>query len=71
MQVKTPDYMPKANTKRVNCNLNFVIGPFYAFNAVLRVDVNDVKPFQNLSGKLPADHFLDPQSMPRLLITTN
>ena len=28
MQVKTPDYMPKVNIKRVNCNLNFVIGPF-------------------------------------------
>ena len=29
MQVKTPDYMPRVNTKLVNCNLNFVTGPFY------------------------------------------
>ena len=44
---------------------------FYAFHAVFKVDVNDVKPFQNPTGKLPADNFLDPQSMPRLLKTTN
>ena len=44
---------------------------FYALNAVFRVDVNDVKPFQNPTERLPADHFLDPQSMPRLLKTTN
>ena len=43
----------------------------YAFHAVFRVDVNDVKPFQNPTGRLPADNFLDPQSMPRLLKTTN
>ena len=29
MQEKTSDYMPRVNTKLVNCNLNFVIGPFY------------------------------------------
>ena len=29
MQEKTPDYMPRVNTKLVNCNLNFVTGPFY------------------------------------------
>ena len=31
MQEKTPDDMPKVNTKLVtcNCNLNFVTGPFY------------------------------------------
>ena len=29
MQVKTPDYMPRVNTKLVSCNLNFVTGPFY------------------------------------------
>ena len=40
---------------------------FYALNAVFRVDVNDVNPFQNPTGRLPAFHFLDPQSMPRLL----
>ena len=34
---------------------------FYAFHAVFRVDVNDVKPFQNP----------DPQSMPRLLKATS
>ena len=44
---------------------------FYAFNAVFRVDVNDVKPFQNPTGRLSADHFLDQQIMPRLLKTTN
>ena len=44
---------------------------FYALNAVFRVDVNDVKPFQNPTGRLPADRFLDPQSMPGLLKTTN
>ena len=42
---------------------------FYSFNAVFRVDINDVKPFQNPTGRLPADHFLNPQSMPRLLKT--
>ena len=44
---------------------------FYVFPAVFRVDVNDIKPFQNPTGRLPADHFLDLQSMPRLLQTTN
>ena len=38
----------------------------YAFHAVFRVDVNDVKPFQNPTETLPFDHFLDPQYMPRL-----
>ena len=28
MQMKTPDYMPKVNTKLANFNLNFVSGPF-------------------------------------------
>ena len=28
-QKKTPDYMPSVNTKLVNCNQNFVTGPFY------------------------------------------
>ena len=40
---------------------------FYSFHAVFRVDVNDVKPFQNSTGRLQADHFLNTQSMPRLL----
>ena len=35
----------------------------YAFHAVFRVDV---KPFQNPTETSPFDHFLDPQSMPRL-----
>ena len=39
----------------------------YAFHAVFRVDVNDVKPFQNPTETSPFDHFLDLQSMPRLL----
>ena len=38
----------------------------YAFYAVFRVDVNDVKPFQNPTEKSLFDHFLDPQSMLRL-----
>ena len=37
-----------------------------AFHAVFRVDVNDVKPFQNPTETSPFDHFLDPQSMSRL-----
>ena len=43
----------------------------YAFHPVFRVDVNDVKPFQNLTETSPFDHFLDPQSMPRLFKTIN
>ena len=43
----------------------------YAFHAVFRVDVNDVKPFQNPTETSPFDHFLDPQSMPRLLKAIN
>ena len=37
----------------------------YVFHAVFRVDVNDVKPFQNPTETSPFDHFFDPQSMPR------
>ena len=40
----------------------------FAFHAVFRVDV---KPFQNPTETLPFDHFLDPQSMPRLFKTIN
>ena len=29
MQKKTSDYMRRVKTKPVNCNLNFVTGPFY------------------------------------------
>ena len=36
------------------------------FNAVFRVDV---KPFLKIIGRLPADHFLDPQSMSRIFKT--
>ena len=43
----------------------------YEFHAVFRVDVNDVKPFQNPTETSPLDHFLDPQSMPRLFKTIN
>ena len=43
----------------------------YAFHAVFRVDVNDVKPFQNPTVRSPFDHFLDPQSMPILFKTIN
>ena len=38
----------------------------YTFHTVFRVDVNDVKPFQNPTETSTFDHFLDPQSMPRL-----
>ena len=41
----------------------------YAFHAVFKVDVNGVKPFQNPTETSPFDHFLDPQSMPRLFKT--
>ena len=41
------------------------------FHAVFRVDVNDVKTFQNPTETSPFDHFLDPQSMQRLFKTIN
>ena len=43
----------------------------YTFHAVFRVDVNDVEPFQNTAETSPSDHFLDPQSMPKLFKTIN
>ena len=43
----------------------------YAFYAVFRVDVNDVKPFQNPTETWKFDQFFDPQSMPRLFKTIN
>ena len=43
----------------------------YAFHAVFRVDLNGVKPFQNPTETSPFDHFLDPQSMPRLFKSLN
>ena len=43
----------------------------YAFHAVFRVDVNDVKPFQNPTETSPFDHFLHSQSMPRLFKSIN
>ena len=43
----------------------------YAFHAVFRVDVNDVKPFQNRTETSPFDNFLDPQYMPRLFKSIN
>ena len=43
----------------------------YAFHAVFRVDVNDVKTFQNPTETSPFEHFLDPQSKPRLFKTIN
>ena len=42
-----------------------------AFPAVFKVDVNDVKPFQNPTETSPFYYFLDLQSMPRLLKTIN
>ena len=41
----------------------------YAFHAVFKVDVHDVKPFQNPTKTSTFDHFLGPQSMPRLFKT--
>ena len=43
----------------------------YTFHAVFRVDVYDVKPFQNPTEMSPFDHFLDLQSVPRLFKTMN
>ena len=43
----------------------------YVFHAVFRVDVNDVKPFQNPTETSPFDHSLDQQYMPRLFKTIN
>ena len=43
----------------------------YAFHAVFRVDVNDVKPFHNPTETSPFDHFVDPQSMLRLFKSIN
>ena len=43
----------------------------YVFHAVLRVDVYDVKPFQNPTETSPFNHFHDPQSMPRRFRTIN
>ena len=43
----------------------------YAFHAVFRVDVYDVKPFQKTTETSPFDHFLDLQYMPRLFKTIN
>ena len=43
----------------------------YAFHSVFRVDVNDVKPFQNPTETSPFDHFFNPQAMPRLFKTIN
>ena len=41
----------------------------YAFHVVFRVDVYDVKSFQNPTKTAPFNHFLDPKSMPRLFKT--
>ena len=43
----------------------------YVLRAALKVDVNDVTPFQNPTETSPFDHFLNPQSMPRLFKTIN
>ena len=52
-------------------NKSQVENKVYAFHAVFRVDVNDIKPFQNTTETSPFDLFLDPQSMPRLFKTIN
>ena len=43
----------------------------YAFHALFRVDVNDVKPFQNPTETSSFDHFLDQQYLRRLFKTIN
>ena len=43
----------------------------YAFHAVFKCDVNDVKSFQNPTKTSPFDHFIDPQSMLKLFKTIN
>ena len=43
----------------------------YAFRAVFRVDVNDIKPFQNHRETSPFYLFLDLQYMPRRFKTVN
>ena len=43
----------------------------YAFYAVFRVDINDVKPFQNPTEMSTIDNFLDPKSMLILFKTIN
>ena len=43
----------------------------YAFHTVFRVDVNDVKPFQNPTETSSFDHFLNLQSMPSLFKVIN
>ena len=43
----------------------------YAFHAVFRFDVNDVKPFQNPTETSPFDHFIDSQYVPRVFKTIN
>ena len=52
-------------------NISHAKKKVYAFHADFRVDVNDVKPFQNPTETSPFDHFLDPQSMPRPFKTIN
>ena len=41
-------------------NKSQAVKKVYAFDTVFRVDVNDVKPFQNTTETSPFDHFLDP-----------
>ena len=52
-------------------NISQAENKVYAFHEVFRVVVNDDKPFQNPTETSPFDHFLDPQSMPRLFKTIN
>ena len=43
----------------------------YTFHAVFKVNLNDVKPFQDPTETSPFDHLFDLQSMPRLFKTIN
>ena len=51
--------------------LTSILTPYQRNSMVFRVDVYDVKPFQNPTETSPFDHFLDLQSMPRLFETIN
>ena len=50
---------------RRHFRMHFFLGSLRV-KAVFRVDVNDVKLFQKITGSLRADDFHDPQSMPRI-----
>ena len=52
----------------MSCILNRTQGEknFATLNAIFGIDVNDIKCL-NHNGTLLADHYLDPQSIPRVM----